>query len=248
MSETQPLVEPAPGQRCRACDGHVAADTLRCQRCGAAYGEQNRCPHCGIVAGTEPALGLGRCRACGLPRVTLSANLPRSGAEAPLLARAHRQRRLARFSTLAARLVAAATLSLFLVIALALASHFSLGLLLLSLLVFVPGAASVWLELRARHARGEHERALDAALASLTADIVRHTALTDAESLARLLGVDVARATRLLAEVEVSALLNSGPTTARLGAVPTRTDAADTEAIALGDSELPARTVHHQQR
>lgn len=227
LSDAAILIDPAPGLRCRACEGDVDATTLRCVRCGAAYGEQNRCPHCSIVAGTEPDTGLGRCRACGGLRVSLDVRVTRSGAEAPLLARAERERRVAawsRFGALAAGSTAALLLAL---AAFTLILHFSVGALLLSSLISVPILTALWLRRAASRAREQQRQALNSALGLVTADILRHAPATDAHDLARYLGVSAERALEILAQAEVDAMLTAPPTTLKL------------EAVASAAQELP---------
>jgi hypothetical protein len=213
-------IEPAPGLRCRACDGKVDAATLRCERCSAAYGEQNRCPQCGIVAGTEPAAGLGRCRSCGALRLSPRLALTRSGREGALLARADRAGRSARLARLGAALSAAASVALLVLAIAVLVHHVSLGLIALASLTLAPLAAATWLALKARRASAERSEALERGLLLVAGEIVSQSPDTDAEALADALAIPRERAETLLAALELEDLLAQSPAALRLAPAP----------------------------
>jgi hypothetical protein len=131
----------------------------------------------------------------------------------------------------AALLLALAAVTLFL--------HFSLGALLLSSLISAPILTRLWLQRVASRAREEHNRALNSALGTVTADILRHTPATDAHALARHLGVSADRALEILAQAEVDAVLTAPPRTLRLEAsVPSA--ARDDPMVGAAETEPPA--------
>ncbi|HEY5954978.1 MAG TPA: hypothetical protein VIV60_00445, partial [Polyangiaceae bacterium] len=69
MPITLSSFEPNPDGSCRICRGAIDQETWLCQRCGAAHGERNRCPHCQSIARTTPHRTLVRiCSVCGRPR------------------------------------------------------------------------------------------------------------------------------------------------------------------------------------
>ncbi len=85
--------EPRADGTCAVCESALDGRSV-CTTCGAAYGEENRCPVCSNIAGTEPDDELRhRCVVCGGPRIPLdAAGVGRSGREHQLLARAQRLR------------------------------------------------------------------------------------------------------------------------------------------------------------
>lgn len=71
--------EPNPDGTCRVCRSPVSPETMLCIRCGAAYGEKNRCPHCRTISRVLPHPELiHRCSVCGKPR------LPPAPTQSPL--------------------------------------------------------------------------------------------------------------------------------------------------------------------
>jgi hypothetical protein len=213
-------IEPAPGLRCRVCDGKVDPATLRCERCSAAYGEQNRCPQCGIVAGTEPAAGLGRCRSCGALRLSPKLALTHGGREGALLARADRAGRSARIARVGAAVAAAAGVALLVLAIAVLAHHVSLGLIALASLALAPLAAATWLALKARRASAERSEALERGFLLIAGEIVSQSPDADAEALAEALAIPRERAETLLAALEVDELLAQSPAALRLAPAP----------------------------
>lgn len=198
--------EPAAHGRCKVCGGTLS-DTLRCGQCGAAYGEANRCPHCRSVADVEPSGPLRfRCRVCGGPRVPLeSREIVRSGREIPVLGQA-KKAHLAR----AGWAVGAGVLGAFglmalaatlLVIAFGPGLFTSLGLLGASAVPFVL-AALAWRKAKKKAQVREH--LLDDAWGLVAADVLSHQGKEiEADDLAKLMRIDVARAEQVLAQLSL---------------------------------------------
>jgi hypothetical protein len=198
--------EPGPGGTCRVCGSKLAEGSLLCKHCGAAYGEGNRCPHCGSVADVEKAGTLGyRCRVCGGARVPVDdARVVRSGREIPLLKRAQRERlKLAGFRVGAALVGGFGVFSLLVVLlVLAIATPGIPAALLATLATAVPliFAAALWRRSRAQaSALGETIEQAWTLVASDVLDSVGEE--VRAEALAKTLRTEPAHAESLLARL-----------------------------------------------
>ena len=212
IEKTQVLA--ASVARCRACDAALPDGATTCANCGAVYGEENRCPHCRVVAGVDVRAGLGRCRVCGGPRIAVAdPKLPRSNREFPLLLQAQRAAlgiTMARFGGYAALAGAAFTASLTLLVALwvhGVAAPVTLGIF--AALLCVVGLV---LRQRARKGKKEQQKALDQAELIVAADLVAARPRLGAAEVAELLGTSAEEAELLLAEVNVNGLLGSDMT------------------------------------
>lgn len=196
--------EPAPGGRCKVCGGTLS-ESLRCEQCGAAYGERNRCPHCRSVADIEPAEPLRfRCRVCGGPRIPVdSREVVRTGREVPVLKQA-RKAHLAR----AAWAVTAGVVGGFGVLSMLttlLVVAFGPGLLTSLALLggsLVPFVAAAWAWRKAKAKAKTREQLLDDAWSLVASDVLTHTGKElEADDLAKLMRIDVARAEQVLAHL-----------------------------------------------
>ena len=205
---TNPVLsgEPAPGGRCKVCGGTLS-DSLRCEQCGAAYGVKNRCPHCRAIADIEAADPLRfRCRVCGGPRVPVDDHeVVRTGREVPVLKQAKKAH-----LTRAAWAVAAGVLGGFgvlsllttlLVIAFGPGLLASVTLLAANLVPFVV-AALAW---RKSKQHGKHrDQLLDDAWGLVASDVLAHAGKElEAEDLAKVMRIDLARAEQVLAHLSV---------------------------------------------
>lgn len=215
MIEKTQILAPSVA-RCRACDAALPEGATTCANCGAVYGEENRCPHCRVIAGVDVRAGLGRCRVCGGPRIAVAdPSIPRSNREFPLLLQAQRAAlgiTVARFGGYATLAGAAFTGSLALLVALlvhSVAAPVTLGLF--AALLAVVGAV---LSRRARKGREDQKKALDQAEVIVAADLVATRPRLGAPEVAQLLGTTAEQAELLLAEVNVNGLLGSGMTDA----------------------------------
>lgn len=240
IEKTQVLA--ASVAHCRACDAALPEGATTCANCGAVYGEQNRCPHCRVIAGVDVRAGLGRCRVCGGPRIAVAdPNIPRSNREFPLLLQAQRAAlgiTMARFGGYAALAGAAFTASLALLVALlvhGVAAPVTLGLF--AALLAVVGAV---LSRRARNGREDQKKALDQAQVMVAADLVAARPRLGAPEVAQLLGTTAEQAELLLAEVNVNGLLGSGMTDASRERIAIDSLGLEPEALPKLDETLEA--------
>jgi hypothetical protein len=202
---TPVAVEPAPPEPCSACGG--ALDTLgRCAKCGAVFGEAYRCPLCQALSDVEESPVLYyRCRTCGGPRVPPSAGAP-SDRETALLktARAEQLRALA-FRAGSGFVFASGLLSLLVTNVVLLAT--SPAPLAKAFALFASAVPLVLAFLAFRRSK-MHQKRLEQALQQawlLAAGRVAAEAggAASAQSLAKTLRIDEARAELLLAELSV---------------------------------------------
>ncbi|MEJ7730967.1 MAG: zinc ribbon domain-containing protein [Polyangiaceae bacterium] len=235
---------------CRACSASMAADALRCDRCGALQVE-SKCPHCGASAGVheDPALRLV-CDVCGAPRgPVLEKPWKSSGRELSGLRRAQAARR----GRTGWRAAAAASGSLLFFSAATIgliAAIFGMGLAFGVVALGVTGALlalTLWAAGKARTRGKEIEPALDAAWIAIATDIAQQTKGTlTAADLARALTVDEARAEQLLALLDVNDVVKSEITEDGEIAYSTRLRVEDLERAredrsAGAEAEPPAR-------
>jgi len=234
--------EPGPGGTCRVCGSKLAEGSLSCTNCGAAYGEQNRCPHCRSVADVEPSEQLRfRCRVCGGPRVPVDdARVVRTGREIPLLERAQRARMKSTAYRVGAGVVAAFG-ALSVLVSLLVTSLVNpglwgvLGMLMVTSVPFVLAALAFG---RSRGQARELAQALDQAWALVASDVLSSVGreLTSGE-LSKALRVPEAEADALLARLAASDFVHARVTEAGDLAYSSR----PTERMRVGDStELPA--------
>lgn len=213
MIDTTQVLAP-PAARCRACDAALPPGASTCSQCGAVYGEENRCPHCRVVAGVDVAAGIGRCRVCGGPRIAvLDPSIPRSQREVALLRQAQRAAlgiTVTRFGGYAAFGGALFTTLLALFFGLLLQGPAAPAILLvLATVLAIVGAV---LTRRSRHARKEQKQALDQAQVVVAADILAARPELGGARVGELLGTTAEQAELLMAEVNVNKLLASGMT------------------------------------
>lgn len=221
MSASNPALSgaPGPGGTCRVCGSTLDAASQRCRHCGAAYGEQNRCPHCHAVADVEPSGALRyRCRVCGGPRVPLDAeNVVRSGREIPVLERAQRARTRANAWRIGSAVVGAFGIVSLLVAVLVLFAVSPGALATSGLLVAVgaPFLLALWAWTMGTRAARDRDAAIDEAWGIVAADATRDLgADIQALDLARMLRTDEARAEHLLARLSAEDLVHARVTEA----------------------------------
>lgn len=208
MTQTPALSgEPGPGGTCRVCASKLD-DSQRCSRCGAAYGEANRCPHCKSIADVEPHDTLRfRCRVCGGPRVPLDApDVVRTGRERAPLALAQKARmKSAAWKVGGISSAGFGLISLLVaLLVLGLASPGFVATLLTLAIVSVPFAVAVLAWRRAKREERAAQNAIDDAWALVASDWMRGAAseLT-AEDLAQAMRISSEQAEVLLARLSV---------------------------------------------
>jgi len=180
---------------------------------GGALGAGDRCPMCGAASGVAPDHDGYVCLVCGAPRVLVTAALERPRRERPLLEEANAQRlRRAAWGVIASLSMAfgGAVLAIG-----ALGSFFfhfgpfavaAYGSLVLTLL-FV-SAIGYW---RSRRASRNARAALEAAQVIVTEELAEARGQRlDADELASLLRVPLARAEELLATAQIDRMLEGG--------------------------------------
>jgi hypothetical protein len=199
--------EPGPGGTCRVCSSKLD-ESLRCGRCGAAYGESNRCPHCKSVADVEPHDILRyRCRVCGGPRVPLdAADVVRTGRERAPLALAQKSRmKSAAWKVGAISSAGFGLISLVVaLLVLGLASPGFVATLLTLAIVSVPLAVAVLAWRRAKREDRTAQNAIDDAWSLVASDWMRNrdSELT-ADDLAHAMRISNEQAELLLARLSV---------------------------------------------
>lgn len=171
-----------------------------CQRCGFAQGEDNRCPHCKVVARIEGSGMRARCASCGGPRI---ANNFGGAAAANALLEQQRALTTARLSSIATVIQAGfaagiTTVGILIhpasIVGMAVIFGFALIPLFLAL-------RSRWKAAKARRqAEDASERAWQAAAEDLAA---RSSEGVTVESLAKSLGIAPEHAERLLTALTV---------------------------------------------
>lgn len=206
---------PEVASDCRVCGKALPADTSVCPACGAAHGEESRCPHCRVVADVEPHTALGfRCLVCGGPRLPPGAALGRpSQTTQQALAAAGREQTKHLMLTAAGLLLAGMGALALLVATLAALSPIGPALVKVGVMAAasVPGVAAFVALRFAATARRRRAESLHAARLSALADAQAVTGPLDAARAASLLRIEPERAELLLAEVSVAALLQPGP-------------------------------------
>ncbi len=188
---------------CPACGANAFAsegDGGTCARCGYASGEANRCPHCGVVSGVEGAGEKAICPHCGGPRIP--SNL---GGEAA--ADALRQQKKALANARAASL-ATVLQALFAAVVTLIGLGVGPASIVGKVILFALAAAPLILAMRSRsqatRAREAAREAGTRAWRTAAEDAVtRSSSGVTVEGLAKMLGVDPARADALLTELAV---------------------------------------------
>jgi hypothetical protein len=184
-------------------------DSLHCAKCGATYGEANRCPHCRAVSDIDPHARLfARCRVCGGPRVpTDDPAVVRSGREIPVLERAKRiGRQAVSFRVAAAVVFAFGVLSLLVALGVsAVVSPGRAGVAGMFVMLAVPFAFAWFARSRSKDADRRAFEELDEAWKLVAADVLsskgRELAAAD---LARIMRTNEAHAQRLLDALNVT--------------------------------------------
>lgn len=200
---------------CRNCGQALAPGHAVCQRCGAAHGAANQCPHCSAVADVErhPALGFS-CLVCGGPRVALDVRgvelSPRTSDALRSAGKAQTQHLM--LSAAGFALVGMGALALLVATLAVLATSPSA---LLTAAVYaasaVPVATGAFALGRAARARRARTEELLRARVSALADVQAVTGVLSAERVAQVLRVSPETAELVLAEASVAHYLNEGP-------------------------------------
>ncbi|MFZ5894439.1 MAG: hypothetical protein ACOY0T_25480 [Myxococcota bacterium] len=215
MTDTTVLSAPSV-PRCRACDAALPPGSSTCENCGAVFGEANRCPHCRAIAGTDMRAGVARCRVCGGPRIALEdPTLVRSGRENALLQQAQRASLgivACRFGAYAA--FGAAGLTMLFAALMGLVIQGLPAPLIVTLFAGLLAGLGVFLNRRSTRAKKEQQLAIDQARQLVLADVLKQRPGIETTELARLFGVPIEQAELLLAELNVSDLLNANMTDA----------------------------------
>lgn len=250
MTSSQLPFLPAPGNRCRICDAALEHGSLACGVCGAVYGEQNRCPHCGVVAGVDRDRGVGRCRVCGKARIALAdPATERSGRETALLRRAEAERRQQWIRSGVAVAFGGLALFALLVAAVLLATKLTVLSLVGFALAVAGGGGGAAFAQQARRATRHRRRLLADAERIVAADMLRsHSGSLAPSELARALGVETQQAELMLAEIEIDDFLHARvDTTGYVEPGPQRQRAADA-AVEGEAQENPPEVAHRQRR
>jgi hypothetical protein len=207
-------VEPNQDGTCRVCRGELHPESWLCLRCGAAHGERNRCPHCRTIARTLPHPTLvNRCSVCGKPRILpgphLLAMASESTADLLLAGQSHRIGAVVKYLGYAMLAVGLPGLLLTIVV-----------LLILTPGAWVSGIAGFfavlpllfWLFLsrRSNAAQKTSTMALDRAYSTAILELLRKDGTErDADAIARLLGLPLARTETLLARLNANDRMTS---------------------------------------
>ena len=231
------------GSPCRACGAVLAANETVCAACGAAQGEENRCPHCTAIADVQPHPTLGfACRVCGGPRIAMGARfvVPSHATKTALVAAGREQTKHLVFSAAGFLLSGMGTLGLVIAsIAVFAASPGLVPSLAAFLAASVPFAVGLLALRRAAQARTQRGEALHAARVAALGDVQAVTGPLDATRAADVLRLDPEQAELLLAERSVLALLRDAPEP-RLRVEPA-------QATVLDDSVTQAETGEKQR-
>lgn len=200
---------------CRTCGQALAPGSAVCQRCGAAHGVANRCPHCQAVADVERHAALGfRCLVCGGPRVALDIQgvEPSPATNEALRSAGQEQTQHLMFSAAGFALVGMGALALLVATVAVLATSPSA---LLTALVYaasaVPVVTGVLALSRAARSRQRRTGALLRARVSALADVQAVTGVLSPERVTQVLRVSPATAELVLAEASVASYLNEAP-------------------------------------
>lgn len=204
-----------PVATCRNCGQALSGDRAVCERCGAAHGPANHCPHCHAVADVERHSSLGfRCLVCGGPRVALdvqgvglsertNASLQRAGTEQTK----HLMFSAAGFSLVGMGLLAVLVTSL-VVVSVAPSALLAAAAYVASL---VPVAVGAFALSRAADARKLRSGALRSAQVSALADVQAVTGVLTTARVSEVLRISGEQAEQLLAEASVASYLNEAP-------------------------------------
>lgn len=206
---------PDAGSTCRACGTALPLGKSVCPTCGAAHGEENRCPHCNAVADVEPHAALGfRCLVCGGPRIALDAQFgrPSQATKQALQAAGREQTKHLMFTAAGLLLAGMGGLGLLVAtLAVLVASPGVLAALAAFAAAGVPSVAGLLTLRRAAGAHKQRAEALHAARLAALSDAQAVTGPLDAARAAGLLRIAPEQAELLLAEASVAALLQPMP-------------------------------------
>lgn len=204
-----------PVATCRNCGRALAGDRAVCERCGAAHGFANQCPHCHAIADVERHSSLGfRCLVCGGPRVALDVQgvRPSERTNAALQQAGTEQTKHLMFSAAGFSLVGMGLLAL-LVTSLVVVSVAPSALLAATayLASVVPVAVGAFALSRAAGARKQRSGALRSAQVSALADVQTVTGVLTTARVSEVLRISGEQAELLLAEASVASYLNEAP-------------------------------------
>jgi hypothetical protein len=229
---------------CRTCGQALAPGSAICQRCGAAHGAANRCPHCDVVADVEPHAALGfRCLVCGGPRVALDLQgvAPSARTNDALRSAAKEQLQQSMLAAAGFALAGMGALSLLVATVAVLATGPSALLTVAAYVAsVVPLATGVFALTKAARARKLRTEALLRARVSALGDVQAVTGLLAVERVSAVLRISPEAAELLLAEASVASYLNEAPQPrARVAQAELGAEAAELD---LPAEAAPART------
>jgi RNA polymerase subunit RPABC4/transcription elongation factor Spt4 len=190
---------------CPACGKPRADDSAPCPNCGAVWGAQHVCPHCGGTTNIEAhELMIWRCGACGGPRVPVDAPIARSGKELPSLREA-RTLAAAAFGWKMAGIFTAIGSTIGVVIGLIALILSGVAAAIMGGLGLTAFALSMWFFAKGRATTAEVKGKVTEAWATVAEEVMRAQGREiSAAELARLMRTDEARAEQILKQLSVT--------------------------------------------
>lgn len=209
--------DPNPDGSCRACRGPVNPITLLCERCGAAYGEKNRCPHCRTICRTQPHAELHhKCSVCGKPRLPPGPSTsPISPVVSNALARAYGEHNHALFLRFLAYFLTALSgfSGLFVVLFLWVANLSTTGNVTFSILPVVPLLFAIFAHFSSKKALLGRAQALDMAYAEQVVSLLTQIGTSaDGARIAGMLGLSLDRTEAILSKLNADDRMTSDVT------------------------------------
>lgn len=197
----------AATEACPACGASGTVQSGVCERCGFAFAEANRCPHCKVVTRVEHRERRGEtawvCASCGGPR--MPAGLGSRGSSKELAKAKAADGRATRRMAGAMGLAGLALVSLFLMVTIAAVAPE--GAFVAKIVAMIVTGMLALVATRgffgARKARGEGDAAIERAWLSAAEEVARRSRTLTAEDLSARLGIEVPRAEHLLSELSV---------------------------------------------
>lgn len=194
-------------EACPACGASGTVQNGICERCGFAFAEANRCPHCKVITRVEHRVRRGEtawvCASCGGPR--MPAGLGNEGSAKELACAKAADGRAARRTAGALGLSGLALVSLLLMLTIGWIAPEG-ALIAKIFAVIVTGVLALVATrgfVRAGRARREADAAIERAWLSAAEEVARRSRTLTAEDLSARLGVEVPRAEHLLSQLSV---------------------------------------------